>query len=250
MTSTAARCWLVLGASSAIARSFARAAAARGHDLLLAGRDAEDLERLAADVTVRHGVWAAGIPFDATDFGSHASFVAAVRETVQGRLDVFLCFARDIGQDALNDDPALALPVIAATYTGAVSVLQHLAPLIEEQKAGRVVIVGSVAGDRGRLKNYVYGSAKAGLHAYSQGLRARLWRAGASVTTVKPGFVDTALTWASPGMALVADPKQVGTACLAAAERGAEVVYLPGFWWVIMTIIRLLPERIAKRLSF
>ncbi|HEX2114477.1 MAG TPA: SDR family NAD(P)-dependent oxidoreductase, partial [Alphaproteobacteria bacterium] len=107
----------------------------------------------------------------------------------------------------------------------------------------------SVAGDRGRIKNYVYGSAKAGLSAYLQGLRARLFRSGVTVTTVKPGFVDTAMTFGLPGMFLVASPESVARACLAAARRGREEVYVPFFWWGIMTIIRNIPERIFKRLS-
>jgi len=120
---------------------------------------------------------------------------------------------------------------------------------LEAQRQGRVVALASVAGDRGRIKNYVYGSAKAGLATYLQGLRARLFRAGVSVTTVKPGFVDTAMTFGLPGMFLVADPADIARSCLKAAERGKDVIYAPFFWWAIMTIIRHIPERIFKRLG-
>ena len=243
-----ARCWLVLGAGSSIAQGFARAAAAIGHDLLLAGRDLDNLQRSAADLSLRHGVSCGCVAFDAGDPASHADFVERVRRSVPGRLDVFLGFSGNAPQKQIDEDLVAGLTVIAATYTGAVSVLQCLTPLIEAQGGGRVVILGSVAGDRGRLKNYVYGSAKAGLHAYSQGLRARLWRTGASVTLVKPGFVDSAMTWGMPGAFLLADPNRIGAACLKAAERGREVVYLPGFWRLIMMIVRALPECVAKRL--
>ncbi len=134
-------------------------------------------------------------------------------------------------------------------YTGAVSVLHRLAPYLEEQGDGHVVVLSSVAGDRGRLKNYVYGSAKAGLNAYLQGLRARLFRRGVSVTTVKPGFMDTDMTWGIEGMFLVASPDQAARACLKAAGKRRHVVYVPFFWWGIMTIIRHIPEFIFKKMN-
>jgi short-subunit dehydrogenase len=112
-----------------------------------------------------------------------------------------------------------------------------------------VVAFGSVAGDRGRLKNYVYGSAKAGLHAYLSGLRNRLRRKGVHVMTVKPGFVDTAMTWGMPGMFLVARPDDVARACLTAAEKNTDVFYVPWFWRWIMVVICAIPERLFKRLD-
>jgi len=111
------------------------------------------------------------------------------------------------------------------------------------------VALGSVAGDRGRLKNYVYGAAKAGLHTYLQGLRARGVRSGVQVVTVKPGFVDTAMTWGLPGMFLVASPDAIAAACLSAVAKKRDVIYAPFFWWGIMTIIRHIPERIFKKLN-
>jgi decaprenylphospho-beta-D-erythro-pentofuranosid-2-ulose 2-reductase len=152
-------------------------------------------------------------------------------------------------QATIDRDPDQAQRTIQATYAGAVSVLHRLAPRLEAQGKGHVVVLGSVAGDRGRIKNYVYGSAKAGLHAYLQGLRARLFRAGVTVTTVKPGFIDTTMTWGMPGLFLVASPQDCARACLRYAAKGAEVRYFPAFWWIIMTIIRNIPEPIFKRLS-
>ena len=149
----------------------------------------------------------------------------------------------------LDRDPALALRAITVNYIGAVNLLQVAAPIFEAQRRGRIVALGSVAGDRGRLKNYVYGSAKAGLSVYLQGLRARLYRSGVTVTTVKPGFVDTAMTFGLPGLFLVASPESVARACLKAAKAGREELYVPFFWWGIMTIIRNIPERLFKRLN-
>jgi len=244
--------WLVLGASSAIARAFAHEAAMQGCDVILAGRDKADLDASAADIAVRSGRRALVVDFDALDFPSHAALIARAKETAtesSGGLHIFLAFGTMPSQAEIDATPALARQVIDSNYTGAVSVLQAAAPVFETQKRGNVVVLGSVAGDRGRIKNYVYGSAKAGLHAYLQGLRARLFRAGAFVTTVKPGFVDTAMTFGLPGMFLVASPEAVASTCWQAAQKGKEVVYVPVFWWGIMTIIKSIPERIFKKLS-
>lgn len=251
MTAAAPRpIWLVLGASSAIARAFARAAAAEGANVLLAGRDRSDLQASAADLKVRYGVEAEVLPFDAEDSGGHAAFAAAVEAAAgEAELNIFLAFGSMPSQAEIDRDFALAERTVRANYLGAMSVLQAFAPLLEAKGRGRVVALSSVAGDRGRIKNYVYGSAKAGLNAYLQGLRARLFRAGVFVTTVKPGFVDTAMTFGLPGMFLVASPQAVAARALKAALAGREEVYAPAFWWAIMTIMRNIPERIFKRLG-
>jgi len=242
--------WLVLGASSAIARAFARAAAQDGADILLAGRDRADLDMTAADIAIRTGRRVQVMDFDATDLAGHAVLIEAAREAADGgTLNLFLAFGLMPNQSDIDRDPALALRAITVNYIGAVNLLQVAAPIFEAQRRGRIVALGSVAGDRGRLKNYVYGSAKAGLSVYLQGLRARLYRSGVTVTTVKPGFVDTAMTFGLPGLFLVASPESVARACLKAAKAGREELYVPFFWWGIMTIIRNIPERLFKRLN-
>lgn len=244
-------CWLVLGASSTVARAFARLVAGEGAALLLAGRDLEDLERSAADLRARGATSVQVLAFDAADYGSHDAFVARCKAArgPDRRLNVFLAFGLMPDQAAIDADPSLVVDTIAANFTGAASVLQRLAPVLEEQRAGQVIVLTSVAGDRGRLKNYVYGAAKAGLNAYLQGLRARLFRSGVTVTTVKAGFLDTAMTFGLPGLFLVASPEACAAACKRHGTKGREVVYFPAFWLGIMTVIRAIPERIFKRLS-
>ena len=151
---------------------------------------------------------------------------------------------------AAERDVALAMQTVEATYTGAASVLLHLAPILEAQKGGRVIVVGSVAGERGRAKNYIYGSAKAGLHTFTEGLRARLWRAGVTVTLVKPGYLDTAMTWGQGGHFLVATPEDCAAACLRAAVKGRPVIYFPWFWRWIMLLIRAIPPGMLKKMKF
>ncbi|MBY0432008.1 MAG: SDR family NAD(P)-dependent oxidoreductase [Rhodospirillales bacterium] len=240
--------WVILGASSSIGRAFAREAAAQGADIVLAGRDLEDIERSAADLRIRFGGGVRVLAFDAAETGGHAVFAEACRPS-QGRLNLFLCFGSMPPQGAMERDFTLARSAIQTNYLGAVSVLHAFAPLLEDRKGGRVVVLGSVAGDRGRPRNYVYGSAKAGLHAFLQGFRARMWRSGVTVTTIKPGFVDTAMTWGLPGLFLVASPQACARACLSHARKGAGIRYVPWFWWGIMSIIRAIPERVFKRLD-
>ena len=250
MTDLHGRTWLVLGASSAIARAFARQVAEAGASVVLAGRDRDDLARSAADLSARYGAHAAVVDFDARDRASITHVIEHCRATVAtGRLDVLLAFGSMPEQGAMDAKPALAGATIAANLTGAVELLLGLAPLLEAGRQGRVVVIGSVAGDRGRLKNYVYGAAKAGLATFAAGLRNRLYRSGVLVTTVKPGFIDTAMTWGLSGLFLVASPDTAARAILAAALKGREVVYVPRFWALIMLIIRLIPERVFKRLS-
>src|SRR5258705_9113024 len=235
--------WIVLGASSPIGRAFARIVAASGADVVLAGRDMDDLTRTAADLKVASGADVEVAPFEAMDFASHANAAARWGERA-GTLNVLLVFGLMPEQSDMDADPAKLIDCVGVTYTGAISILHHLAPHLESRKAGTVIGIGSVAGDRGRLKNYIYGSAKAGLHTYLAGLRNRLGRSGVHVMTVKLGFVDTAMTWGAPGIFLVASPESVAQSCLAASKKRRDICYIPGFWRLIMTIIRSIPERI------
>ena len=152
-------------------------------------------------------------------------------------------------QADIDADPGLIDGTVTDSFTGPARFLHLLAPVIEERGMGSIVGVGSVAGDRGRLGNYVYGAAKAGFHTYLSGLRNRLTRAGGHVVTVKPGFVDTAMTWGLPGMFLVASPEKVAADILRAVERRRNVIYTPVFWTLIMLIIRHIPEPVFKKMK-
>ena len=243
-----AETWVILGASSSIGRAFAREVADPGTLIILAGRDRDDLERTASDIRVAAQATVEVSLFDATDFAAHAEH-AALWARHPGTLNAILLFGTMPQQADIDADPALLLDCITSTYSGALSILHCLAPHLEARKSGTIIGIGSVAGDRGRLKNYVYGSAKAGLHAYLAGLRNRLGRSNVHVMTVKLGFVDTAMTWGSPGLLLVATPESVARRCLVAARQRRDVCYIPFFWLPIMAIIRSIPERIFKRLT-
>jgi len=129
-----------------------------------------------------------------------------------------------------------------------ISLLTHLGNRFEQQGFGSIAVISSVAGDRGRQSNYVYGSAKAMVTTFTSGLRQRLYAKGVSVITIKPGFVDTPMTAAFKKGPLWAKPEHVAAA-IVATERGAGEYYLPRFWWAIMMIIKNIPELVFKRLS-
>ena len=152
-------------------------------------------------------------------------------------------------QSEIDQDPELIDGVVQDSFTGPIRFLHLLAPHMEERESGTIIGVGSVAGDRGRVGNYVYGAAKAGFHAYLSGLRNRLGRKGVHVVTAKPGFVDTGMTWGIEGMFLVASPEDVADSLLKAVKKKRNVIYTPWFWRYIMLIIRSVPEFIFKKLS-
>ena len=240
--------WIILGATSAMARALARAVSERGDAVLLAGRDMEDLGALASDCALRGARLAEAVRFDARDpTGFGAVLERAVRN--EGVLNAAVFVGSMPDQAEIDADPAIIDGVVTDSFTGPARFLQMLAPEIEARGAGTVVGVGSVAGDRGRVGNYVYGAAKAGFHTYLSGLRNRLTRAGGHVVTVKPGFVDTAMTWGLPGMFLVAPPEKVAADILAAVKKQRNVIYTPFFWRYIMLIIRSIPEPVFKKMS-
>lgn len=239
--------WIILGATSSMARAFARKAATAGDAVLLAGRDLDDLRVLADDCRLRGAPVAEPVAFDARRPETFAA-LAARAARADGPVNAAVFVGSMPAQGEIDADPALIDGVVCDSFTGPARVLHVLAPLIEAQR-GTVIGVGSVAGDRGRIGNYVYGAAKAGFHTYLSGLRNRLTRAGGHVMTVKPGFVDTSMTWGLPGMFLVASPEAVADRLWSAAARRRNVIYAPAFWALIMLIIRHIPEPVFKKMK-
>lgn len=240
---------LVLGATSSMAHAVGGALAERGYRLLLAARDEEELWRCAADLRIRHGGEVETVAFDALDLDDHPGFLATVEDRTAGRLGGVVSAVGMLGDhDRAASDARHAVEVLRTNFVGVASALTELASLLVKRRGGFIIGITSVAGDRGRQSNFVYGSAKGGLALWLQGLRNRLWPEGVRVITVKPGFVDTEMTFGLPGLFLVADPDAAGKAIVRALDRRRDVIYVPAFWRYIMWVIRAIPEPVFKRL--
>lgn len=240
---------LLVGATSSIARALASEMAQEGISLHLAARDELELQRIAQDLTIRYQINVSLSVFDAENYIQHSQLIDEVIENL-GSFDGAILSLGELGnqQEAENDFDK-AQRIIHSNYTGAASVLTHIANHLEKQHEGFIVGISSVAGDRGRQSNYIYGSAKGGLSLFLQGLRNRLVKSNVHVMTVKPGFVDTKMTFGMSGLFLVASPQDIAKGIIKALEKKKNIVYLPFFWWGIMTIIKFIPESIFKKMK-
>lgn len=241
---------VIIGANSAIAAAAARLLAAEGDALYLAARNTDALQAQVADLRVRGAENVHCGPFDAADTAAHAALIETAAAALGGLDTAIVAYGSLPEQAAVQDRPEQVLAELATNFTSAASLLTILATRFEREGRGTIVAISSVAGDRGRAANYVYGSAKAGLTCFLSGLRQRLWRKGIQVITIKPGFVDTPMTAAFPKGPLWAKPETIAAGIVKAMKKGRATVYLPSFWRLIMTIIVLLPERIFLRMRF
>nr|WP_249785618.1 MULTISPECIES: SDR family oxidoreductase [unclassified Bradyrhizobium] len=239
---------MVLGGSSDIGRATARAFAKAGYDVGLAGRGVGALEPDAADLRARYDVEVGVHTFDVLDTASFEGFVGGLPALP----DVVISIVGLLGvQESAQSDLAQATAIMRSNYEGPALILGLFAEKFLGRGSGTLVGVSSVAGDRGRASNYVYGSAKAGFSAFLSGLRARASRGGVHVVTVKPGFVRTRMT---EGMKLIGpltvEAPVVGAAILRAVESKTDIVYVSGRWRLVMLIIKTLPEAVFKKLKF
>lgn len=239
---------LIIGATSAIAQATARLYAARKATLYLIARDPERLDQLAADLRVRGAPEVHTDVLDVNDFERHAP---ALEKAVGmlGGLDLALIAHGTLGdQRQSQQNFAAALKELNTNAISVMSLLTWLANDCEQRHHGILAVIGSVAGDRGRQSNYVYGTAKAALATFLQGLRNRLHRHGVHVITVKPGFVDTPMTASFKKGPLWRSPAEIAAGIVRAVDRRRDVVYLPGWWRYVMTGIRAVPESVFKRM--
>jgi decaprenylphospho-beta-D-erythro-pentofuranosid-2-ulose 2-reductase len=238
---------LILGAASDMAVAIARKFAAEGYTITLAARNLEKLQAIEADLKVRHKAMVSSVRFDALDFKSHETFY----KTLPEKPDIVICVFGLLGdQYEAQKNWKACEEIISSNYLGAVSILNVVANDFENRRKGVIVGISSVAGDRGRQSNYFYGSAKAGFTAYLSGLRNRLFRHGAHVLTVKPGFVKTRMieNLKTPGP-LTALPKKVAENIFKAVRAKRNSIYVLPVWALIMLIIRNIPEGIFKKLK-
>jgi decaprenylphospho-beta-D-erythro-pentofuranosid-2-ulose 2-reductase len=238
---------LLLGARSDVARATARRYAAAGYAIQLAARDPERLAAEKTDLELRYRVPVTLLAFDALDVAGHGAFVAALPALP----DVVVCAVGLLGKQAEDEqDIAAAITVMRSNFEGPASILGHLANAFAARRSGTIIGISSVAGDRGRATNYIYGSAKAGFSAFLSGLRNRMAGLGVHVITVSPGFIATRMTAGMDLPAkLTATPEEVAEAIFAAQEKRRNIVYVRPIWWLVMLIIRNIPEPVFKRLK-
>lgn len=239
---------LILGAGSDIARALATAFAEAGHPVQLAARDPDRLERDRADLALRTGAEITAHRFDALAPETFEAFLEGLPAMPHIAVSA-VGFMGDQDENAGNAE--LTARVVATNFTGPALILEATARRMAELDADTAVIgISSVAGDRGRARNYVYGSAKAGFSEYLSGMRQKYARTRMHVMTVKPGFVKTAMTEGMdlPG-ALTTTPEALAPRILRALAR-RRMVYYDFRWWLIMAIIKVIPERIFSRMRF
>lgn len=238
----------VFGATSAIAQAVARIYAARGARLFLVGRDAAKLAAVRDDLVARGAKQADIATADLAAMDAHSALVDDAA-TALGGIDAAL-IAHGVLPDQARCQASFAdaRRSLDLNFTSAASLAHELANRFEKRRMGTIAVIGSVAGDRGRQSNYVYGAAKGALAIYLQGLRHRLHASGVKVLTIKPGFVDTPMTAAFPKGPLWAGPEQVARDIVRAMDRGTSgEIYVPFFWRAIMAIIKAVPERLFVR---
>lgn len=240
---------LIIGATSAIAENAARIWANVGCSLFLVARSQERLDVISKDLVVRGAVGVDQFCMDLTQLDGQDAMLNAAYAFL-GEIDIALIAHGTLSnQAACESSPQLTLQEINTNALSVISLLTLLANHFEERKSGMIAVISSVAGDRGRQSNYVYGSAKAMVSAFTSGLRQRLAKSNVHVLTVKPGFVDTPMTKDFSKGPLWAKSHTVAYQIVKACNSKGGILYTPKFWWVIMGIIKLIPETIFMKLK-
>jgi decaprenylphospho-beta-D-erythro-pentofuranosid-2-ulose 2-reductase len=240
---------LVLGATSGIAEACCRLWAERGDSLFLVARNPEKLSAVAADMHTRGAAFVGTAVANLDNTAAHPELLAHAINSLAG-LDIAFLALGVLGDQAQAERSfTQAAEILHTNFTAPVSLLTWLANYCAQRHSGTLAVLSSVAGDRGRKSNYVYGSSKAGLSAFLGGLRNRIDRDGVCVMTIKPGPVKTAMTEGMKGSEKFADVEKVAATIVKAIDTGQDVLYVPGIWRVIMAVIRTIPERIFKTLN-
>jgi decaprenylphospho-beta-D-erythro-pentofuranosid-2-ulose 2-reductase len=238
---------LILGATSDMAVAIAKKFAMEGDRVILAARNIDKLKPIESDIQIRYNASVTSVAFDALNFESHETFYRALSFAP----DIVVCVFGLLGdQSKAQSNWKECAEIINSNYTGAVSILNVVANNFEAKKQGTIVGISSVAGERGRQSNYLYGSAKAGFTAYLSGLRNRLFPSNVHVLTVKPGFVKTKMieNLKTPGP-ITGTPDAVANKIYKAVEKKQNVIYVLPVWRLIMLIIKSIPEGVFKKLK-
>ncbi|MDH3346672.1 MAG: SDR family oxidoreductase [Desulfobulbaceae bacterium] len=240
---------LIIGATSAIAEAVARLFAKQGNRLYLLARNKERLTAMATDLTIRGAEAVNYASIDVNNFYDHSLLLNEAIEKLDGIDIVLIAHGTLPSQKICENDFGTTLKEFNTNGLSTLSLLTHLANYMESKNHGTIAVISSVAGDRGRQSNYIYGAAKGMVTIFLQGLRNRLQNSGVQVMTIKPGFVDTPMTVDFKKGLLWASPDQVASDIIKGIDKKCDTLYTPFFWRYIMLIIKAIPENIFKKLS-
>jgi decaprenylphospho-beta-D-erythro-pentofuranosid-2-ulose 2-reductase len=240
---------MIVGATSAIAYESAKLLAAEKAELFLVARSADKLTAVQNDLKTRGAKRVEAFTLDMNQMDRHQELVDAAYAAL-GTLDAVLVAHGTLGDQKASERSAqVTIQELTTNALSTISLLTILANCFEQQKSGVIAVISSVAGDRGRGSNYVYGTAKGALNTFLQGLRNRMFKSGVAVLTIKPGFVDTPMTANVKKNPLFAKPESVAKSIVKGMENGRDVLYVPWFWMGIMMLIRNIPEFMFKKLK-
>ena len=241
---------LVIGATSAIAEHCTRIWAGRGDKLFLVARNKDHLQTIATDLKVRGTAQTYTYCTDLNDMQSHTTLLDNAESTLNGIDMVLIAHGTLSKQKTCEQSVKQTMMEIKTNALSTISLLTLIANRFEAKREGTIAVISSVAGDRGRASNYVYGPAKAMITTFTSGMRQRLHKSNVAVVTIKPGFVDTPMTSEFKKGFLWAKSSAVAIKIVKAIDQRKDEVYVPAFWLVIMTVIKVIPMTLFKRKSF
>lgn len=239
---------LIIGATSSIAEHCGRIWAKKGDALYLVGRNEERLRAIATDLRIRGAAQVTIYCTDLNELDKHSAMLDAAETILNGLDTVLIAHGTLSNQKSCEQSVEETLAEIQTNALSTISFLTLIANRFEVRKTGSIAVISSVAGDRGRASNYVYGSSKSMVTAFTSGLRQRLHKSNVAVVTIKPGFVDTPMTVAFGKGPLWAQPAAVAKKIVKAINAKKAEVYAPAFWWVVMAVIRVIPSAIFRKL--
>jgi len=240
---------LVIGATSAIAEATARIWAQRGDELFLVARNQERLNVITEDLKVRGSSGVHSYCMDANNFEEHLPMINTAYDVLCNIDIVLIAHGTLSNQKECEHSVELTMQEIKTNTLSVIALLTDLANRFEAKGSGTITVISSVAGDRGRASNYVYGSAKAMVTAFASGLRQRLHKSNVTVITIKPGFVNTPMTAEFKNGLLLVKPATVAAKIVKAIDEKKSEVYVPAFWWMVMAVIKTIPNKMFKSLN-